>query len=74
MRHENVLHFIGAEKRGSNMDMELWLITAYHEKVPPAGHTGNCSQIPVNGICSFNIFIDNISNGVVVSVSETSAQ
>ncbi|XP_051566829.1 activin receptor type-2A-like isoform X4 [Myxocyprinus asiaticus] len=32
MRHENVLHFIGAEKRGSNLDIELWLITAYHEK------------------------------------------
>ena len=33
MRHENLLHFIGAEKRGTNLDVELWLITAYHEKV-----------------------------------------
>lgn len=33
MRHENILHFIGAEKRGANLDTELWLITAYHEKV-----------------------------------------
>lgn len=33
MRHENVLQFFGAEKRGSNLDIELWLITAYHEKV-----------------------------------------
>ena len=33
MRHENLLHFLGAEKRGTNMDIELWLITAYHEKV-----------------------------------------
>ncbi|XP_074550894.1 activin receptor type-2A-like isoform X2 [Halichoeres trimaculatus] len=32
MRHENLLHFIGAERRGSHLDMELWLITAYHEK------------------------------------------
>ncbi|XP_016094233.1 activin receptor type-2A [Sinocyclocheilus grahami] len=32
MRHENILQFIGAEKRGSNLDIELWLITAYHEK------------------------------------------
>ncbi|KAF7652649.1 hypothetical protein LDENG_00094060 [Lucifuga dentata] len=32
MRHENLLRFIGAEKRGTNMDVELWLITAYHEK------------------------------------------
>lgn len=46
MRHENVLQFIGAEKRGSNMDMELWLITSYHEKVlTPAGHMRNCNQM-----------------------------
>nr|XP_020473617.1 activin receptor type-2A-like isoform X2 [Monopterus albus] len=32
MRHDNLLQFIGAEKRQSNMDMELWLITAYHER------------------------------------------
>ncbi|XP_017539964.1 activin receptor type-2A isoform X1 [Pygocentrus nattereri] len=32
MRHENILHFMGAEKRGANLDIELWLITAYHEK------------------------------------------
>ncbi|XP_035249977.1 activin receptor type-2A isoform X2 [Anguilla anguilla] len=32
MQHENLLHFIGAEKRGTNLDVELWLITAYHEK------------------------------------------
>ncbi|KAG9349136.1 hypothetical protein JZ751_029456 [Albula glossodonta] len=32
MKHENLLHFIGAEKRGTNLDVELWLITAYHEK------------------------------------------
>ncbi|XP_059353748.1 activin receptor type-2A isoform X2 [Carassius carassius] len=32
MKHENILHFIGAEKRGNGIDIELWLITAYHEK------------------------------------------
>uniref|UniRef100_A0A8C1KLP9 Activin A receptor type 2Ab n=1 Tax=Cyprinus carpio TaxID=7962 RepID=A0A8C1KLP9_CYPCA len=32
MKHENILHFIGAEKRGNGVDIELWLITAYHEK------------------------------------------
>lgn len=41
MKHENVLHFMGAEKRGSNLDIELWLITAYHEKV----NCGESSQI-----------------------------
>ncbi|XP_049726736.1 activin receptor type-2B isoform X2 [Elephas maximus indicus] len=32
MKHENLLQFIAAEKRGSNLDMELWLITAFHDK------------------------------------------
>ncbi|XP_069389766.1 activin receptor type-2A isoform X1 [Paralichthys olivaceus] len=32
MRHENLLHFIGAERRGSHMITELWLITAFHDK------------------------------------------
>ncbi|MBN3324768.1 AVR2B protein, partial [Atractosteus spatula] len=32
MKHENILQFIGAEKRGTNIDVELWLITAFHEK------------------------------------------
>ena len=30
--HENVLHFIAAEKRGDNLNMELWLISEFHEK------------------------------------------
>lgn len=32
MKHENILQFIGAEKRGTNFDIDLWLITAFHEK------------------------------------------
>ncbi|XP_042301709.1 activin receptor type-2A isoform X2 [Sceloporus undulatus] len=32
MKHENILQFIGAEKRGTNIDVDLWLITAFHEK------------------------------------------
>ncbi|XP_021164719.2 activin receptor type-2A isoform X1 [Fundulus heteroclitus] len=32
MRHENLLQFIGAEKRGCNAELELWLITAYHHR------------------------------------------
>ncbi|XP_071534737.1 activin receptor type-2A isoform X2 [Panulirus ornatus] len=32
MSHENVLQFIGAEKRGDNLQAEFWLITAYHGK------------------------------------------
>lgn len=33
MKHDNILQFIGAEKRGSSIDVDLWLITAFHEKV-----------------------------------------
>ncbi|XP_062375261.1 activin receptor type-2B-like [Sardina pilchardus] len=32
MGHENLLHFIAAEKRGTNLQMELWLITEFHER------------------------------------------
>uniref|UniRef100_A0A8C0ZAQ4 Serine/threonine-protein kinase receptor n=1 Tax=Cyanistes caeruleus TaxID=156563 RepID=A0A8C0ZAQ4_CYACU len=32
MKHENLLQFIAAEKRGTNLETELWLITAFHDK------------------------------------------
>ncbi|XP_030611986.1 activin receptor type-2B-like isoform X2 [Archocentrus centrarchus] len=32
MRHENILRFIAAEKRGSHLEAELWLITEFHER------------------------------------------
>ncbi|CAG9823217.1 unnamed protein product [Phaedon cochleariae] len=32
MEHPNILHYIGVEKRGDNLQAEFWLITAYHEK------------------------------------------
>ncbi|XP_046955555.1 activin receptor type-2B [Lynx rufus] len=32
MKHENLLQFIAAEKRGSSLEVELWLITAFHDK------------------------------------------
>ncbi|KAK1790878.1 hypothetical protein P4O66_014733, partial [Electrophorus voltai] len=32
LRHENLLRFISAEKRGTNLQMELWLITEFHER------------------------------------------
>lgn len=37
MKHDNILHFIGVEKRNNNLDLELWLITAYHDKVRGPG-------------------------------------
>ncbi|KAJ9577356.1 hypothetical protein L9F63_006100, partial [Diploptera punctata] len=32
MDHEDILRFIGVEKRGDNLQAEFWLITAFHEK------------------------------------------
>lgn len=32
MEHSNILHYIGVEKRGDNLQAEFWLITAYHER------------------------------------------
>ncbi|XP_051871742.1 activin receptor type-2B isoform X1 [Pristis pectinata] len=32
MKHENVLRYIGSEKRGSNLETELWLISSFHER------------------------------------------
>ncbi|XP_027867212.1 activin receptor type-2A isoform X1 [Xiphophorus couchianus] len=32
MKHDNLLQFIGVEKRNNNLDLELWLITTYHDK------------------------------------------
>uniref|UniRef100_A0A3Q3A6D7 Serine/threonine-protein kinase receptor n=1 Tax=Kryptolebias marmoratus TaxID=37003 RepID=A0A3Q3A6D7_KRYMA len=32
MRHENILRFIGAERRGSHLESELWIITEFHER------------------------------------------
>ena len=28
----NILRFIGAERRGTNLNMELWIISEFHEK------------------------------------------
>ena len=30
--HPNILHYIAAEKRGENLNMDLWLITEFHER------------------------------------------
>jgi hypothetical protein len=32
MNHENILKFVGVEKRGENLQMEFWLISSFHEK------------------------------------------
>lgn len=33
MKHDNLLRYIAAEKRGSNLETEFWLITEFHERV-----------------------------------------
>uniref|UniRef100_A0A4W5PZ67 Serine/threonine-protein kinase receptor n=1 Tax=Hucho hucho TaxID=62062 RepID=A0A4W5PZ67_9TELE len=32
MKHENLLRYIAAEKRGTNLEMELWLISEFHQR------------------------------------------
>ncbi|CAH0552722.1 unnamed protein product [Brassicogethes aeneus] len=32
MNHPNILHYIGVEKHGENLQAEFWLITAYHDR------------------------------------------
>ncbi|XP_035216872.1 activin receptor type-2A-like [Stegodyphus dumicola] len=32
MKHENILNFIGVERRGDHFQIEYWLISAYHER------------------------------------------
>ncbi|RVE50200.1 hypothetical protein evm_005223 [Chilo suppressalis] len=32
MDHPDILHYIGVDKKGDNLQAEYWLITAYHEK------------------------------------------
>lgn len=38
MKHESILRYIAAERRGTNLEMELWLITEFHEKVGGGQH------------------------------------
>lgn len=65
MKHENILQFIGAEKRGTSVDVDLWLITAFHEKVKPlsvlthsqvkVGLLASCwLQIPLGFVCYYS--------------------
>jgi len=32
MNHENILKFLGVEKRGENLQLEFWLVTSFHER------------------------------------------
>ncbi|KAK7881188.1 hypothetical protein WMY93_029597 [Mugilogobius chulae] len=32
LRHENILRFVGAERRGSHLESELWIITEFHHR------------------------------------------
>lgn len=47
MRHENLLRYIAAEKHGTNLETELWLITEFHERVSinPPVYTTQCQAI-----------------------------
>ena len=32
MSHDNILKFLGVEKRGENLQLEFWLVTSFHER------------------------------------------
>nr|XP_018896703.1 PREDICTED: activin receptor type-2A-like isoform X2 [Bemisia tabaci] len=44
MQHENILHFIGAEVRGNELETQFWLITEYHS------HGSLCNYLKGNTI------------------------
>ncbi|MEQ2160312.1 Activin receptor type-2B, partial [Goodea atripinnis] len=47
MRHENILRFIGAERRGSHLETELWLVSEFHERVREENHSPPSQSIPM---------------------------
>lgn len=56
MKHENLLQFIAAEKRGSNLEVELWLITAFHDKVSHA--CGSRSHVGEQALLWLSMAVD----------------
>lgn len=51
MRHENILRYITAERRGSHLEAELWLITEFHERVRKTGEGGEVQRLEDFLIC-----------------------
>lgn len=47
MRHENVLRFIGAERRGNHPESELWLVSEFHERVRKENPSPPSRSVPV---------------------------
>ncbi|KAH0627616.1 hypothetical protein JD844_003573 [Phrynosoma platyrhinos] len=54
MKHENLLQFIAAEKRGTNLETELWLITAFHDKFVLNFFQGSLTDYLKGNIISWN--------------------
>ncbi len=48
MRHENILRYIAAEKRGSHLEAELWLITEFHERVRKRKREEEEGEVSIN--------------------------
>lgn len=45
MRHDNILRYIAAEKRGSHLEAELWLVTEFHERVRKRREEGGGEEV-----------------------------
>ncbi|KAM4697939.1 TGF-beta receptor type-2-like [Rhinophrynus dorsalis] len=60
LKHESILHFITSEQRGSRLQKEYWIITAFHSK-------GNLKDYLSGHILSWAVFLKmarSIVNGV----------
>ncbi|XP_076334624.1 activin receptor type-2A-like isoform X7 [Tachypleus tridentatus] len=61
MKHNNILDFIAAERRGDGFQLEYWLITAYHER-------GSLSDFLKANVVSWKellIITDSIARGLM---------
>ncbi|GFY12105.1 activin receptor type-2A [Trichonephila clavipes] len=45
MKHDNILNFLGVEKRGDQFQVEYWLISSYHEKGSLCDYLKECRLI-----------------------------
>lgn len=52
MKHQNILKYIGAERRGNHLEAELWIITEFHERVSRTCSSGRALAGPgLRGAC-----------------------
>jgi len=58
MSHENVLKFIGVDKRGDGLQLEFWLITAFHEQGSLCDYL-KLNTVSLDDLCRISLGIVN---------------